>query len=135
MTAVSATASTGALPPNPATLLNSPATAALLKSLEAEYDIVLIDTSPVLAVADTAVIAPQAGTVFLVARAEQSTLGELQETIKRLAQAGVTVKGGIFNGLDLSKRRYGYGYGYGYGYKRYGYKYQAYQYQQESNKG
>ncbi len=122
--------STGALPPNPATLLNSPATAELLQSLEAQYDIVLIDTSPVLAVADTAVIAPQAGTVFLVARAEQSTLGELQETIKRLAQAGVTVKGGIFNGLDLSKRRYGYGYGYGYqyGYKRYGYKYQAYQY-------
>ncbi|PRW82931.1 tyrosine protein kinase, partial [Pseudomonas simiae] len=87
-------------PPNPAELLMSPSTAALLKSLEAEYDIVLIDTSPVLAVADTAVIAPQAGTVFLVARAEQSTLGELQESIKRLAQAGVQVKGGIFNGLD-----------------------------------
>lgn len=127
--------STGALPPNPAELLMSPSTAALLKSLEAEYDIVLIDTPPVLAVADTAVIAPQAGTVFLVARAEQSTLGELQESIKRLAQAGVQVKGGIFNGLDLSKRRYGYGYGYGYkyGYKRYGYKYQAYQYRADQS--
>lgn len=123
--------STGALPPNPAELLMSPSTAALLKSLEAEYDIVLIDTSPVLAVADTAVIAPQAGTVFLVARAEQSTLGELQESIKRLAQAGVQVKGGIFNGLDLSKRRYGYGYSYGY--KRYGYKYQAYQYRADQS--
>lgn len=123
--------STGALPPNPAELLMSPSTAALLKSLEAEYDIVLIDTPPVLAVADTAVIAPQAGTVFLVARAEQSTLGELQESIKRLAQAGVQVKGGIFNGLDLSKRRYGYGYSYGY--KRYGYKYQAYQYRADQS--
>jgi tyrosine-protein kinase Etk/Wzc len=122
--------STGTLPPNPAELLMSPATAELLQSLEAQYDIVLIDTPPVLAVADTAVIAPQAGTVFLVARAEQSSLGELQESIKRLNQAGVQVKGGIFNGLDLSKRRYGYGYGYGYkyGYKRYGYKYQAYSY-------
>ena len=125
--------STGALPPNPAELLMSPSTAQLLQSLEAQYDIVLIDTPPVLAVADTAVIAPQAGTVFLVARTEQSTLGELQESIKRLAQAGVQVKGGIFNGLDLSKRRYGYGYGYGYqyGYKRYGYKYQAYQYKKQ----
>lgn len=116
--------STGAMPPNPAELLMSPATSHLLQSLEAQYDIVLIDTPPVLAVADTAVIAPQAGTVFLVTRAEQSTLGEVQEAIKRLSQAGVTVKGGIFNGLDLSKRRYGYGYGYGYKYGRYRYNYQ-----------
>ena len=121
--------STGALPPNPAELLMSPSTAQLLQSLESlesQYDIVLIDTPPVLAVADTAVIAPQAGTVFLVARAEQTTLGELQESIKRLSHAGVTVKGGIFNGLDLSKRRYGYGYGYGY-------KYQAYQYRADQS--
>ena len=47
------------------------------------------------------------------------------EALKRLTQAGVAVKGAIFNGLDLSKRRYGQG---GYGYKRYGYRYQAYQY-------
>lgn len=119
---------TGAMPPNPAELLMSPATAELLKSLEAQYDIVLIDTPPVLAVADTAVIAPQAGTVFLVARSEITALGEVQESVKRLSQAGVAVKGAIFNGLDLAKRRYGYGYGYGYKYKRYGYRYQAYQY-------
>lgn len=123
---------TGKRPPNPAELLQSPVTADLLKSLESQYDIVLIDTAPVLAVADTAVIAPQAGTVFMVARAEQSTLGEIQEAIKRLKQAGIAVKGAIFNGLDLSKRRYGYGYGYkSYGY---GYRYQAYQYGQKEPK-
>ena len=77
-----------------------------------------------------AVIAPLAGTVFLVARSEVSALGEMQESVKRLNQAGVAVKGAIFNGLDLAKRRYGYGYGYGYKYKRYGYRYQAYQYGQ-----
>ena len=104
----------------------SPSTSALLESLSARYDLVLIDTPPVLAVADTAVLAPQSGTVFLVARAEVTSLGELQETSKRLAQSGVQVKGTIFNGLDLSKRRYGYGYGYKY--KRYGYRYQAYTY-------
>lgn len=117
---------TGMLPPNPAELLMSPSTSALLESLSARYDLVLIDTPPVLAVADTAVLAPQSGTVFLVARAEITSLGELQETSKRLAQSGVQVKGTIFNGLDLSKRRYGYGYGYKY--KRYGYRYQAYTY-------
>ena len=117
---------TGTMPPNPAELLMSPATSALLDSLSARYDLVLIDTPPVLAVADTTVLAPQSGTVFLVARADVTSLGELQETSKRLAQSGVPVRGAIFNGLDLSKRRYGYGYGYKY--KRYGYRYQAYTY-------
>ena len=103
---------TGTPPPNPAELLMSPSMVQLLQNLSAQYDIVLIDTPPVLAVADTQVIAPQAGTVFLVARAEVTSLGELQESAKRLGQAGVAVKGVIFNDLDISKRRYGYGYKY-----------------------
>lgn len=118
--------STGTTPPNPAELLMAPTTQQLLQAASQQYDIVIIDTPPVLAVADTAVLAPQAGTVFLVARSEITSLGEVQESLKRLTQAGVAVKGALFNGLDLSKRRYGHGYGYGY--KRYGYRYQAYQY-------
>jgi tyrosine-protein kinase Etk/Wzc len=117
---------TGAMPPNPAELMMSPAFHKLLLSLAGQYDILLIDTPPVLAVADTAVVAPGAGTVFLVARSEVSTLAEVQETAKRLSQSGATVRGVIFNGLNINKRRYGYGYGYGYKYSRYRYK--AYQY-------
>ena len=122
--------STGTLPPNPAELLMSPSAQDLLKTLSAQYDIVLIDTPPLLAVSDTAILAPQAGTTFLVVRADVSSLGEVQEATKRLQQSGVNIKGIIFNGLDISKRRYGYGYGYGYGYKykRYGYRYQSYNY-------
>jgi len=45
------------------------------------------------------------GTVFLVARAEVSTLGELQESAKRLKHAGVTVRGVIFNDVNITKRR------------------------------
>lgn len=122
--------STGTMPPNPAELLMSPSAQDLLKTLSAQYDIVLIDTPPVLAVSDTAILAPQAGTTFLVVRANVSSLGEVQEATKRLQQSGVTVKGVIFNGLDITKRRYGYGsgYGYGYKYKRYGYRYQSYNY-------
>ena len=120
---------TGTLPPNPAELLMSPTTVALLQSLASDYDIVLIDTPPVLAVSDTQVIAPQAGTVFLVARADVSTLGELQESAKRLKHAGVTVRGVIFNDVNIHKRRYGYGGGYGsYGYKYSRYRYTQYQY-------
>ncbi|WP_293634787.1 polysaccharide biosynthesis tyrosine autokinase [Polaromonas sp.] len=114
---------TGTMPPNPGELLMSPATVQLLQDLSAEYDLVLIDTPPVLAVSDTQVLAPHAGTVFLVARAEVTALGELQESTKRLGQTGVPVKGVVFNDLDTSRQRYG---GYGYKYSRY--RYTNYQY-------
>ena len=114
---------TGTLPPNPGELLMSPATLQMLQTLSAQYDLVLIDTPPVLAVSDTQVLAPHAGTVFLVARAEVTALGELQESAKRLGQTGVPVKGVVFNDLDTSRQRYG---GYGYKYSRY--RYTNYQY-------
>lgn len=122
--------SAGTLPPNPAELLMSPVTVDLLKALSAQYEIVIVDTPPVLAVSDTAVLAPQAGTVFLLARAEVTTLPEVQESVKRLEQSGASLRGVIFNGLDLSRRAYRYGYGYKYGYKygRYRYQYKAYDY-------
>jgi tyrosine-protein kinase Etk/Wzc len=112
---------TGTLPPNPAEVLMTPATHALLQQLASLYDLVIIDSPPVLAASDAAILAPLAGAVFLVARAEATTLGELQESTKRLAQSGAQTRGVIFNDLNLSKRRYGYGYGYGYKYSRYRY--------------
>ena len=115
---------TGILPPNPAELLMTPATQALVKQLSSQYDLVIIDTPPVLAASDTAILAPLAGAVFMVARAEITSLGELQESAKRLLQSGVQTRGVIFNGLHVTKRRYGYGMGYKYGNYRYtDYKY------------
>lgn len=110
---------TGILPPNPPELLLSPGMQALLLQLATQYDLIVIDTPPVLAASDTAILAPLAGAVFMVARAEVSTLGELQESAKRLAQIGVQTRGVIFNDLNISKRRYGYGVGYKYGKYRY----------------
>lgn len=114
---------TGTLPPNAGELLLSPSMVQLLQTASAQYDLVLIDTPPVLAVSDTQVLAPYAGTVFLLARADVTALGELLESTKRLGQAGVPVKGVVFNGLDTSRQRYG---GYGYKYSRY--RYTNYQY-------
>ena len=115
---------TGTLPPNPAEMLMSPGTQTLIAQLAALYDLVIIDTPPVLAASDTAILAPLAGAVFLVARAEISTLAEIQESAKRLQQTGVTPRGVIFNDLNTNKRRYGYGMGYKYGQYRYtNYKY------------
>ena len=115
---------TGTLPPNPAELLMTPAMQALLQQVSSEYDLVLIDTPPVLAASDTAILAPLVGAVFMVARAEVTSLGELQEAAKRLTQSGVQTRGVIFNGLNVSKRRYGYGVGSKYG----KYRYTNYQY-------
>lgn len=109
---------TGALPPNPGELLLSPATVQLIQKLSTQYDLVIIDTPPVLAVSDTQVLAPVAGTVFLIAKANVTAIGEIHESVKRLQQSGVAVKGVVFNDFKVDKRRYG---GYGYRYSRYRY--------------
>lgn len=113
---------TGVLPPNPAELLMSPAAASALRDLSANYDVVLLDTSPVLAVSDATALAPHAGTVFLLARAGISTLGELEESSKRMLQAGTQVKGVIFNDQAATNRRYGSKYG---NYRYTNYEYEA----------
>lgn len=115
---------TGLLPPNPAELMMSAAFAHTIADLSSQYDVVLLDTPPVLAAADTVGIAAQVGTVLLVARAGLTQIGELHETAKRLAHGGKAVSGVLFNGIDLSRRHYG-SYGYRYG----GYRYRQYQYE------
>ncbi|SAL31131.1 exopolysaccharide transport family protein [Caballeronia udeis] len=112
--------STGALPPNPAALVQSERMTHLLEQLSERYDLVIVDTPPVLAVSDTANIASHCATVFLVGRFKHTTIGELLETTKQLEQANVAVKGVIFNGLDAKGLRYGSKYGQ--------YRYVAYEY-------
>jgi tyrosine-protein kinase Etk/Wzc len=114
---------TGVLPPNPAELVVSSTCAKVLEGLSGQYDIVLIDTAPVLAAADTLSLAAHAGTLLLVARAGQTQIGELHETARRLAHAGKNATGVILNAIDLTRRHYG-SYSYGYG----GYKYRSYSY-------
>ncbi|HWW04758.1 polysaccharide biosynthesis tyrosine autokinase [Collimonas sp.] len=115
--------STGRLPPNPAELFLAGRTSELLQDFSAQYDIVLIDTAPVLAASDAGILAAMAGTVFLVAKAEVSKIGEIIECVKRLAQNGIRAKGAIFNGIRHDTRRYGYGARSGrYRYAAYSYK-------------
>jgi len=116
--------STGDYPPNPAELMLTPRLSSLLETFSKSYDYVIIDTPPVLAAADTGILAAMVGTMFLVARAEKTTIGEINESVKRLAHAGASVSGAIVNGVSLT-RRYGYGGKYG------RYRYYAYNYQPE----
>ncbi|MEX3823684.1 polysaccharide biosynthesis tyrosine autokinase, partial [Paraburkholderia sp. BR14262] len=103
--------SCGRRPPNPSELLMSPRLGQYLEGLSNRYDVLLIDTPPVLAVTDAAIIGGHAGSTFLVLRSGMHTEGEIADALKRLRNAGVRVQGGVFNGVPARTRgNYGYGY-------------------------
>ncbi|HBQ5463284.1 TPA: polysaccharide biosynthesis tyrosine autokinase, partial [Klebsiella pneumoniae] len=91
--------SRGMVPPNPAELLMHRRFSELLNWASENYDIVVLDTPPILAVTDAAVIGNYAGTTLLVARFELNTAKEIEVSLKRFEQSGVLVKGCIFNGV------------------------------------
>ena len=91
---------TGQLPPNSSELLMSKVFSELIQSVRQWYDVILIDSPPVLAVADAGVIATHAGAVFLVVRAIRQTLDEVDATIRQLRNYQVQVTGAVFNAYD-----------------------------------
>jgi tyrosine-protein kinase Etk/Wzc len=88
---------TGQLPPNPAELLGSDRFPRTLADVSARYDLVLVDTPPVLAVTDAAMVARAAGVLLLVLRAGQNPLREIQAAVKRFARGGARVQGAVLN--------------------------------------
>ncbi|WP_296248900.1 polysaccharide biosynthesis tyrosine autokinase [Pseudomonas sp. UBA4194] len=91
--------SCGFAAPNPSELLMHDNFSKLLRDLSPHYDLVIIDTPPVIAVTDASLVGRQAGTTLLVARFGKSTVKEIEVSKRRLAQNGVLVKGAIFNGV------------------------------------
>ncbi len=102
---------TGTLPRNPAEALLSPRTVELLQTWSDSYDLVLLDTAPVLTMSDPMALAPYAGTVLLLARAEVTTSAELDEAARRLTRAGGHVTGVIFNDFNNDRHRFSARYG------------------------
>ena len=114
---------TGSIPPNPSELLLHERFGNLLESISKNYDHVIIDSPPILAVTDASIIGRLASATLMVVRAGQHPMRELEQSVKRLTQAGVHLKGVVFNDLPESSSRYGYGYGqnkyvYQYSYKK-----------------
>lgn len=105
---------TGTLPPNPAELLMSPDLPVLLDQLSARYDLILLDSAPVLAVTDAALVGTHVDITLLIARYDVTTPRELDVTLSRLQQAGVNVKGVLLNDVTSHFDAYGYGQHYGY---------------------
>lgn len=108
----------GQVPPNPAELLMHPRFGELVQWASENYDLVIIDTPPILAVTDAAIIGHYAGTILLVARFEANTPKEISVSVSRFEQSGLIIKGCILNGVVKKASSY-----YGYGYNHYGYNY------------
>ncbi|RUO62637.1 polysaccharide biosynthesis tyrosine autokinase [Pseudidiomarina insulisalsae] len=110
--------SRGTAAPNPSELLMHPRMEKMLEKANEHYDYVLIDTPPILAVTDAAIVGRYAGTSLLVARFGETPAKEVEATVKRFAQNGTEVRGVILNGVERrASGSYGYGYSYGYSYK------------------
>ncbi|HGW1397066.1 TPA: polysaccharide biosynthesis tyrosine autokinase [Klebsiella pneumoniae] len=108
--------SRGVVPPNPTELLMHRRMEEMLKWASQNYDLVILDTPPILAVTDAAIIGHYAGTTLLVARFELNTVKEMDVAFKRFEQSGIVAKGCILNGIVKKASSY-----YGYGYNHYGY--------------
>ncbi|MFL1481955.1 polysaccharide biosynthesis tyrosine autokinase [Pseudomonas grimontii] len=110
----------GQIPPNPSELLMHVNFSDFLDQVSALYDLVILDTPPLLAVTDAAIVGRQAGTSLIVTRFGMSPAREIELTMRRFSQNGIHLKGAIFNGV---KRRASAAYGYStYGYYHYDYK-------------
>lgn len=115
---------TGRFPPNPSELLMRAEFQTLLADLDARFDLVLIDTAPVLAVTDPVVIGRYTGARIVVARHMQTMAPELDAVRRAFEHAGSKLTGAILNGYKISEAtKYGTAYSY-YNY-RYSYKSQG----------
>ncbi|MEC6882318.1 polysaccharide biosynthesis tyrosine autokinase [Photobacterium piscicola] len=108
----------GAVPPNPSELLMHPRLKALLDWASENYDLVLVDTPPILAVTDPAIVGAYAGTTMIVARFGLNPVKEIEVTKNRFEQNGIEVKGCILNAVE---RKASSTYGGNYGYYNYSY--------------
>lgn len=111
---------TGQFPPNPSELLMRDRFQALLAALDSRFDLTFIDTPPVLAVTDPMIIARSVGATIVVARFDQTPLGEVEAMQRQFMNAGLRINGAVLNAYDprRARARAGYGYSYRYEYKR-----------------
>lgn len=102
----------GAIPPNPAELLQSKAMSDMLSDLRQQYDVVIIDAPPLLPVTDAALLSAQADGAVLVVRYGKTTKDQVVGAVDRLAQVDARPVGVVMNMVPGRGKGYGYGYGY-----------------------
>jgi Mrp family chromosome partitioning ATPase len=103
----------GPLPPNPAELLAGPKMLSLLSTASEKIDMVIVDSPPILGLADAPLLASIASGTLLVIASSRTRRGVVKSALKRLHFARARMVGAVMNKCDFRKN-YGYG-GYGYG--------------------
>lgn len=109
----------GAVPPNPSELLASLAAKKLLSELRAQFDYVIVDSTPLLAVTDAALLAAGADGVFIMARFGQTKREQLAHAVGNLRSVGAPLLGAVFT-MVPSRGNSAYSYSYSYGYSYHG---------------
>ncbi len=109
----------GYTPPNPAELLGSSTMREIVATLKKHYDWVLIDTPPILAMADTSILCPLVDGVILVLAAESTGRPAIQRSIDQIQAVGGKVVGTVLNKVDLKRNSYYYSHYYGEYYRSY----------------
>ncbi|MBZ5513971.1 MAG: polysaccharide biosynthesis tyrosine autokinase [Acidobacteriia bacterium] len=112
----------GPIPPNPAEVLSSTLAGELLRRLRGEFEYVLVDSPPLLSVADSRILVTLTDAVVLVVRAYETPYDVVRRARSLLYGAGARILGVALNDVDIRKDgyaynyyyRYGHGYGYGY---------------------
>jgi len=115
----------GPIPPNPSELLGSERTRTLLQQLRQQYDLLLIDTPPIISVTDALVLAPLASVYILVARANETRIDALLKAREMLERVSARIAGAVLNEFDITTT-----YGSYYRYYRY---YRYYHYYSDSD--
>jgi polysaccharide biosynthesis transport protein len=104
----------GQLPPNPAELLGGDRVKKVLASLGEAFDLIILDTPPLLAASDAAILGTQADGVLLVVRAGVTETEAAQQAMQQLASVGARVVGAVLNDPDSKLQQYGGYYNYEY---------------------
>ncbi|HEX6133078.1 MAG TPA: polysaccharide biosynthesis tyrosine autokinase [Longimicrobiales bacterium] len=108
----------GTLPPNPAELLGQDQVRALLAQLAGEFDLVIVDSSPVAVAADAAILSTMVDGALLVVRAGETDRAAAQHAVQLITSVGGNIVGAVLNDPDAKLPQYGQKYSYHY--KAYG---------------
>ena len=103
----------GSSPPNPAEMINSKKMTTFLNQIREQFDIILLDTPPIMACVDSRVLAKQTDGMILIAKVESTSYKALLHSYNLAQRLNVDILGVILNQVES---RYGYGYYYAYRY-------------------
>lgn len=130
----------GTKPPDPTRLLQSKKMDNILSNFKKDkkYDLVLIDTPPVIGLADSLLVSEKSDGLILIVTTNQVPRGLPKESINKCLKSGASLLGIISNSTKKETNQlltnYGYKYGYGYGYGNYSYTYNSYAEEEKENK-